>query len=133
MINSTHGENPRTPLHMTSGLPSFHSTDWRDFADYEQLMLPDRRSYSAGKTPISCCIIPDGGNIFVDGGFSRIRFYMQLLAAPPEYGLYATVPQTSAIGAALAVHERWNSPSRPAPDDSTVVEFPGPAAHHRNL
>jgi sugar (pentulose or hexulose) kinase len=49
--------------------------------------------------------------IFVDGGFSNNTVYMNLLAeafAPIEV-FAATVPQASALGAALAIHSHWNS------------------------
>ncbi len=49
--------------------------------------------------------------IFVDGGFSKNTIYMHLLASAfPEMEVYATtVPQASAIGAALSIHKHWNS------------------------
>jgi sugar (pentulose or hexulose) kinase len=53
--------------------------------------------------------------IFVDGGFSNNIIYMSLLAKSfPEIEVYAaTVPQASALGAALAIHEVWNTKSLP--------------------
>jgi sugar (pentulose or hexulose) kinase len=53
--------------------------------------------------------------LFVDGGFSRNEIYMNLLAKFfPEMEVYASdVPQASAIGAALAIHDTWNSASLP--------------------
>jgi sugar (pentulose or hexulose) kinase len=49
--------------------------------------------------------------IFVDGGFSKNDIYMNLLAkAYPEKSVFAAeVSQASAIGAALIIHEKWNS------------------------
>ena len=49
--------------------------------------------------------------IFVDGGFSRNSIYMHLLAeAYPQLAIYtASVPQASALGAALAIHKHWNA------------------------
>ena len=49
-------------------------------------------------------------SIYVDGGFSRNEIYMRLLAAVyPGIKVYAaTVPQASALGAAMAMHEYWN-------------------------
>jgi sugar (pentulose or hexulose) kinase len=49
--------------------------------------------------------------IFVDGGFSRNPVYMHLLASSME-GMEvfsASVPQASAIGAAIALHAHWNT------------------------
>jgi sugar (pentulose or hexulose) kinase len=49
--------------------------------------------------------------IFVDGGFGNNTIYMNLLASFfPEMEVYASsVPQATAIGAALAIHEAWNA------------------------
>lgn len=54
--------------------------------------------------------------IFVDGGFAKNPLYMHLLAqAFPTIEVYAAdVPQASAIGAALAIHEHWNKKAKPA-------------------
>ena len=53
--------------------------------------------------------------IFVDGGFSNNEIFMNLLAKGyNQYEVFAAaIPQASAIGAALAVHEKWNSKSIP--------------------
>ena len=49
--------------------------------------------------------------IYVDGGFSNNKLFMQLLAkAFPEQAVYAaSVPQAGAIGAALQVSADWNN------------------------
>src|SRR6185436_14296694 len=54
--------------------------------------------------------------IFVDGGFSKNPIYMYLLAeAFPKIEVYAaSVPQASALGAALAIHQHWNSKKLPS-------------------
>lgn len=54
--------------------------------------------------------------IFVDGGFSKNEFYMQLLAKHfPKMEVYsAEVAQATALGAALAIHASWNE--KPTPD-----------------
>ncbi len=54
--------------------------------------------------------------IFVDGGFSKNPIYMYLLAeAFPKLEVYAaSVPQASALGAALAMHQHWNKKDFPA-------------------
>ncbi|HEY9488497.1 MAG TPA: carbohydrate kinase, partial [Chryseosolibacter sp.] len=53
--------------------------------------------------------------IFVDGGFSNNSVYMNLLASSfPTMDVYASsVPQATAIGAALAIHDAWNSQTFP--------------------
>jgi sugar (pentulose or hexulose) kinase len=59
--------------------------------------------------------------IFVDGGFGKNQVYMHLLAeAFHEIEVYAaSVPQASAIGAAMAIHSQWNSHSLP----SDIIEL----------
>lgn len=54
--------------------------------------------------------------IFVDGGFSKNPIYMYLLAeAFSKVEVYAaSVPQASALGAALAIHQHWNTKQLPA-------------------
>ncbi len=54
--------------------------------------------------------------IFVDGGFSKNPIYMYLLAeAFPKLEVYAaSVPQASALGAALAIHQHWNKKEFPS-------------------
>ena len=55
-------------------------------------------------------------SIFVDGGFSRNPLYLYLLAsAYPQYTVHAAeLAQASALGAALVVHDHWNSTHSPA-------------------
>ncbi|MBL0743149.1 FGGY-family carbohydrate kinase [Chryseolinea lacunae] len=57
----------------------------------------------------------DVKRIFVDGGFSKNDIYMFLLAAsfPAIETFAASVPQASALGAALVMHEYWNKTSLP--------------------
>jgi sugar (pentulose or hexulose) kinase len=57
----------------------------------------------------------DVKKIFVDGGFSKNSIYMHLLAgAFPSLEIYAaSVPQASAIGAAMAIHSYWNKSPLP--------------------
>lgn len=54
--------------------------------------------------------------IFVDGGFSNNAVFMNLLASFfPKMEVYASsVPQATAIGAALAIHDAWNAEAIPA-------------------
>jgi len=49
--------------------------------------------------------------IFVDGGFGKNQVYMHLLAdAFPDIEVFAaSIPQATAMGAALAIHSHWNS------------------------
>jgi sugar (pentulose or hexulose) kinase len=54
--------------------------------------------------------------VFVDGGFGKNQIYMNLLAKAfsgmDVYG--ATIPQASALGAALAIHQHWNKDRIPS-------------------
>lgn len=61
--------------------------------------------------------------VFVDGGFSKNPIYMNLLAeAFPEMEIYAaSMAQASALGAALAIHESWNT--RPIQNDLIDLKF----------
>jgi sugar (pentulose or hexulose) kinase len=54
--------------------------------------------------------------IFVDGGFSNNTIYMNLLAAffPTMEVFASSIPQATAIGAALAIHETWNGEPFPS-------------------
>lgn len=53
--------------------------------------------------------------IFVDGGFSNNEIFMNMLAKGySQYEVFAAaIPQASAIGAALVVHEKWNTKAIP--------------------
>jgi L-fuculokinase len=53
--------------------------------------------------------------IFVDGGFGKNEVYMRLLAeAFLDMEVYAaSVPQATAMGAALAIHKHWNEGELP--------------------
>ena len=94
----------------------------RDLADlesiefaYHQLMLDivaqqvaSTRLVLLSKTPVL--------RIFVDGGFSKNSIYMNLLARQfPDLEVFAaSVAQATAIGAALAIHQHWNTQAVPS-------------------
>jgi sugar (pentulose or hexulose) kinase len=61
--------------------------------------------------------------IFVDGGFSKNPIYMQLLADnfPGIEICAASIPQASALGAALAIHHHWNE--QPIPTDIIELKY----------
>ena len=64
---------------------------------------------------LNLVLTPEVSKIFVDGGFSKNEIFMTLLAeAMPRLDFYAaTVAQASALGAAVAVHDIWNSKPLP--------------------
>lgn len=61
--------------------------------------------------------------MFVDGGFSKNNIYMHLMAAVfPELEVFASsVPQASALGAALVIHKLWNN--KPLPSDIISLKY----------
>jgi sugar (pentulose or hexulose) kinase len=81
---------------------------------YHQLMIDLVHQQHASTT----LIIDEKVNyLFVDGGFSKNSLYMNLLACFfPQTEVYAaTVAQATALGAALAIHQSWNS--KPIPEN----------------
>lgn len=95
----------------------FCQRDLQDYNSYElayhqliaDIMVKQKHSTSL--------VLQQGGSnqIFVDGGFSSNEVYMHLLAmAFPEYKVFAaSVPQASALGAALSIHTCWNTKDQP--------------------
>jgi sugar (pentulose or hexulose) kinase len=61
--------------------------------------------------------------IFVDGGFSKNEVFMNLLAARfPELEVFAaSIHQSTALGAALALHKAWNK--KPVPSNLITLRF----------
>lgn len=86
-----------------------------DVTAYHQLMT-DIAEAQAKSTNLLLREVPVK-DLYVDGGFSRNEFYMYLLSIHfPEHNIYAaSVPQGTAIGAALAIHKSWNS--KPIPEN----------------
>ena len=88
-------------------------TDFSSFNNYEEayyrfLFYLVKKQYIStklilGRSPIK--------KIFVDGGFSKNDIYMNLMAIVfSEVEMNATsVAQASAIGAAMAIHDSWNT------------------------
>ena len=129
--------NPVTAAKLKTRLAGSVPFDQRDlavFEDYEtayhQFMLE-----LVARQQKSTNLVLKGTNVkrvFVDGGFSQNAVYMHLLAeAFPDVELYAaSIPQASAMGAALAMHQHWNNHNvpknlvelkhYPAPKDSVV-------------
>lgn len=102
-------------ISMTGSL--FTDRDLNTFTTYElayhQLML----DIMAQQLISTNLVIADSPvrRLFVDGGFGKNPVYMNLLAkAFPNIDVYAaSVAQASALGAALAIHEHWNTQSMP--------------------
>lgn len=96
---------------------AFVRRDLNDFHDYveayHQLIMDimDQQSQST-KLIINDSIVH---RIFVDGGFSKNFIYMNLLAkAFPHIEVFAaSMAQATAMGAAIAIHDSWNSKKLP--------------------
>lgn len=90
-----------------------------DLAAYHQLMFD-----IVAQQYVSTQLIIRGTSvkrIFVDGGFSNNAVYMNLLASffPGMEVFASSIPQATAIGAALAIHEAWNGEAFP----SNIIEL----------
>lgn len=96
----------------SSGPYSFRQRDPALFDNYEQAyhqLIMDIMQEQVGSTRL----VMQGmtvSRLFVDGGFSKNPVYMNLLAQSfPEAEVFAaSVAQSTAIGAALAIHRHWN-------------------------
>jgi len=88
-----------------------------DFANYEEAyhcLILDimQQQFASTQAVIQQTNV---NRIFVDGGFGNNSIYMHLLAAAfPHLEVYAaSVAQATALGAALAIHDSWNSKQIP--------------------
>ena len=90
-------------------LNNFHS----DEEAYHQLMRD-----IITRQKVSTELILKGTNVkrlFVDGGFGKNQIFMILLSeAFTDYEVFAaSMPQATALGTALAIHEKWNNQALP--------------------
>lgn len=92
-----------------------------DVEAYHQLMI-DMVAYQQKSTSL---ILADSNvkRIFVDGGFSKNLIYMNLLASAfPQMEVFAaSMAQASALGAALAIHDAWNT--QPVKNDIIELKY----------
>ncbi|MFL5739480.1 MAG: FGGY-family carbohydrate kinase [Flavisolibacter sp.] len=115
------------PVNEKASLASsvFSRRELTDFPDdleaYHQLMMDIMECQKAS----TGLVLKGTGTkrIFVDGGFSKNSIYMNLLAAAfPSVEVYAaSIPQATAMGAALAIHHSWNR--NPIPGDLIGLQF----------
>lgn len=93
-------------------LQRFREQSLEEFADYETAYHCLMLDLVTAQVAASRLVIDDTlvRKIFVDGGFGNNPLFMHMLAnALPGMDLYAAeVPQATALGAALAIHEHWN-------------------------
>lgn len=102
---------------------NFSDLDIASFPDYETAYhcLMHFIVYAQAKSTKLVLEDTDVKRIFVEGGFSKNHLYMNLLArhfAGLEI-FAASMPQASAMGAALVIHSSWND--KPIPE--TVVHL----------
>lgn len=92
-----------------------------DIEAYHQLMLDLVNQQLYSTKPVLKG--PDIKRIFVDGGFSKNAIYMHLLASVfPDTEVYAaSMAQATALGAALAIHNSWNT--KPIPHDLIGLKY----------
>ena len=101
------------------GQSDFSKRDLKDFHTYEEAYHQLIKDIIAQQISSVKLVMNDKSikKLFVDGGFSKNQIYMSLLAkAFPRMEVFSSsLPQASALGAALAIHKFWNS--KPVPAD----------------
>jgi hypothetical protein len=109
------------------GSGAFYRRELTDFAGFEAAyhrLMMDIMDQQVDSTRL---VLRDTNTrrIFVDGGFGRNQVYMHLLAqAFPDTEVFtASIPQATAMGAALAIHRHWNS--APLPGDIIELKYYG--------
>jgi sugar (pentulose or hexulose) kinase len=115
------GIAPETPI----GTSIFSNRELTGFRSYEEAyhcLLMDIMKLQVESTQL-VLQGTDVKRIFVDGGFSKNAVYMHLLAAAfPHIEVFAaSIPQATAMGAALAIHSHWNT--RPLPGDIIELKY----------
>jgi sugar (pentulose or hexulose) kinase len=103
--------NPRNPSPKKISAESVF-----EFSNYEEAYHQLIADLIAQQQQSTNLVLKETGvkKIYVDGGFSENSIYMCLLSnAYPELEVFkASVAQASAIGAALAIHDKWNHQSK---------------------
>ena len=116
-------ESPAADAPLTAS--AFPKRELNSYANYEQAyhrLLMDIMEQQVASTQLVLEGTPVK-RIFVDGGFGRNQVYMHLLAAAfPHIEVFAaSIPQATAMGAALAIHPHWNA--RPLPGDIIELKY----------
>jgi sugar (pentulose or hexulose) kinase len=132
LISSLHAKEPEFKSSQREGssdsrvsASAFAERELSNFISYEEAyhrLLMDIMEQQSASTKL----VLEGTEIkriFVDGGFGRNQVYMHLLAAAfPRIEVFAaSIPQASAMGAALAIHRQWNA--RPLPGDIIELKY----------
>lgn len=108
LIKDQHDNFPSAKT--VNGFASFNPASFSNYEEaYHQLM----RNIIEKQVTSTKLVLKDTEvkRIFVDGGFSKNSIYMNLLAAsfPAIEVFAASMPQSTAMGAALAIHHKWNN------------------------
>lgn len=115
------GEEKRRLLQQSA----FEKRDIQSFVTYEEAyhqLVADLVQQQVASTRLVLNNSPVK-RIFVDGGFSKNQIYMHLLAESfPETEVFAaSIAQATAMGAAIAIHKRWNR--QPLPGDIIDLKY----------
>jgi len=133
IIDSLSKINTKNTSGRSPGDSLFHQRDLSTFQNYEeayhQLMLDIIRDQTH-----ALHLILEGTavkRIFVDGGFGKNLLYMHLLAESlGKIEVFAaSVPQATAMGAALVIHEAWNKKALP----NDIIDLKIYTAVHPNI
>lgn len=111
-IVQINNNNGNSSMHVT-GKSVFNQRELSSFANYETAYHQLIADIMAQQVASTSLVInsQDIRHLFVDGGFSKNEIYMNLLArAFPDFIVAAaSVPQSTGLGAALAIHKHWNN------------------------
>lgn len=106
-----------------SDLSSFSKRDLHHYANYAIAYHALMLDLIAAQIHSTRLVLESNSikRVFVDGGFSKNSIYMHLLArAFPEMEVYAaSMAQATAVGAALVIHDAWNTHAVP----SDIIEL----------
>jgi len=112
LINQVGNEFTNSQVKLGTHASSFQFQSLNNFASYEEAYHQFIAAVMVQqKASLELIMTESVQHIYVDGGFSKNSVYMNLLAlAFPALNVYkASLPQSSARGAALAIHESWNN------------------------
>jgi sugar (pentulose or hexulose) kinase len=96
---------------------TFSEVDLSVFSDYESAYYALIESLILLQVKSTNLVLKNSpvNKIFVDGGFGKNQVFMGMLAkCYPDIEIYSSVvAQASALGAAMALHNSWNSKAMP--------------------
>ena len=108
-----------------TGLDAFGKVELSSFTDFVEAYHAFMLHLVAAQVASTRLILAEKRikRIFVDGGFSKNSIFMNLLARTfGNIELYAaSMAQATAIGAALVIHEHWNT--QPVPSDIIELRY----------